>query len=296
MSFLQFLPILVLIFISVFCCAIAIILSIHHRKSALKIEDDDFIDSIIKKKKAKLENNIGGISWKTYVSLLIVCPLIVGIASAIVLQYKPLCLVFALLGLLIPELLVNVFAAKKKANFEEKYAMALKAMASSLRSGLTIEQAVESLANNPFIDEKVRSGFKQIISDIKVGIPINEAFYTFAENTGSDDAYDVAASISMQIRVGGSESTVISNIAKTINDRMMLRKEIKTLFSETTIMVYALDIIPWFVMILLLYMSPEYMSPYFENPILTIVLILILVIMTVGTFVIHKMAKTAKGG
>lgn len=296
MSFLQFLPILILIFVSVLCCAVAIVMTIHQRKSALKIEDEDFIDKAIKSKKKKIENNIGGISWKTYVSLLITCPLIFGIASSFVLQYKPLCLVFALIGLFVPELLINIFALNKKAKFEEKYAMSLKAMASSLRSGLTIEQAVESLANNPFIDDKVRSGFRQITSDIKVGISIEQAFYTFAENTKSEDAYDVAASIAMQIRVGGSESTVVSNIAKTINDRLMLRKEIKTLFSETSIMVYAMDIIPWLVMIMLFYMSPEYMSPYFENPILTVVLILILSIMTVGSFVIHKMAKSAKGG
>lgn len=296
MSFIQFLPIVILVFVAVLCSAIAVAMSIHQRKSALKIEDDDFIDKAIKNKKSKIENEIGGISWKTYLLLLITCPLIIGIASALVLQYKPLCIVFALVGLIIPELLIKLFAIKKKANFDEKYAMALKAMASSLRSGLTIEQSVESLANNPFIDDRVRSGFQQIVSDIKVGISTEKAFFTFAENSGSEDAYDVAASIAMQIRVGGSEATVISNVAKTINDRLMLRKEIKTLFSETSIMVYALDIIPWFVMILLLYMSPEYMSPYFENPVLTIVLILILVIMTVGSFVIHKMAKTAKGG
>lgn len=296
MSIIEFIPIAILIFISFVSLAIAVILKIHQEKSRLDIDDSDIIDKIISSKKKKVEASIGGMSWKMYVGLLIACPLAVGFITYLFLPYKPLCVVFAMLALFVPEFIIKYTTKKKKDKFDQKYAAALRAMASSLRSGLTIEQTIKDLGTNPFIDERIQAGFRQIEADIKVGLPLAKAFKNFADNCGSKDAADVASAIAMQAEVGGKEALVVSTIAQTINSRLMLRREIKTLFAETSVMVYCMDFIPWFVFIFMMFFAPEYISPYFESVSMTMILVLIFVILTVGSFLIHKMVNKTKDG
>lgn len=297
MELLEFIPIAILIILCAICIGIAIILKIHQSRSRLATaEDTDFIDTFISKKKRKIEANIGSMSWKTYVTLLIACPVVVGGLSFFFLPYKPLCLLFAMLGAFVPEIIIRVSVKKNKAKFDEKYASALKAMASSLRSGLSIEQTISDLGSNPFIDAKIQAGFRQVDADLKIGVSLKEAFKKFADNSGSKDAADVAATIAMQSEIGGKQDIAVSTIAQTINNRIMLRKEIKTLFAETSVMVYAMDIIPWFLMFFMLVFMPEYMAPYFESFQMTLALILIFAVFTAGSFVIHKMINNTKEG
>ena len=70
-----------------------------------------------------------------------------------------------------------------------------------------------------------------------MGISTEEAFQRFADRTGSPDAQDVAAAISMQMRVGGSEAKIMESIATNIQDRIMLRKEIQSVFAEMDVVI-----------------------------------------------------------
>lgn len=292
----DFAPIFILIFIFAFCIAAAIILSIRSKKSRLGMDEKDFIDVAIENKKRSLNAQIGGLSWRDYIIILIVSPLALGALSYIFISPKPLCIVFAAIGLFVPEFLVRIGANKQKKKFEEKYAMALRSLASSLRSGRSIEQAIDDVGSNVFVDEHIRSGFRQISADIKVGIPIEEAFRSFAKDSGSKDAQDVASALAMQVKVGGSEAKVVSAIAQNINDRIMMRKEIKALFAQTDVLVITMDFLPFVVFGLFYAMSPDFVTPYFESFGMTMVLIAILAFTVIGSFVIRKMIKSAKEG
>lgn len=295
MSILEFIPIAILIFITAISIGILIILSIHGKKSVLSEDDNDIIDHIINKKKRQLNANIGGMSWSTYITIMIIAPLLLGGISFLFLPYKPLCLIFAMIGLIVPDAIIKLSADKSKKHFDEKYAKALKALASSLRCGRSIEQAVADVSSNPFIDSHIQAGFKQIASDIQVGIPINKAFENFANDTNNNYAKDVAAAISMQAQVGGNEAKVITTVIQNINERIMVRKEVKTLFADTTMLVYAMDFLPWIIMICLFFMSPQFIEPYFSSFGMTMLLIGIMIFTFIGSIVIHKLAKSAKG-
>lgn len=295
MSILQFVPIAILIVVCVSAIAIAVILHIHNTKSIINKNDNDFIDDIIENKKRSLDSNIGGVSWKSYVACLILFPLIFTVLSFLFLPYKPLCIIFGILGLFVPDIYIKISKKQSKKAFNEKYAMALRAMAASLRSGLTIEQAVVDIANNPFIDKSIQDGFKQIASDIKVGISIDEAFKTFAEQTNSKDAADVASAISMQMQVGGGEAKVIASIAQNINDRLMNNKEIKLAFADTSILLYTMDILPWGIILLMSATSPQFVEPYFSSLPMTIIFVLILIVLAFGSVITHKLANSTKG-
>lgn len=290
------LPILVLLGIGFVAIAAAIVLKIRSKKSLLRNNDQDFIDEVVEKKKRKLNANIGGITWKTYVVLLALCPIGLAAIGWLILSNKAFCIVFAFVGLFVPECIALFKAKKQKNKFEEKYAMALRALASGLRSGLSLEQAIDNVGKNVFLEPSIQNGFKQISTDIKFGIPLDEAFYNFAKESGNKDAMDVAAVISMQSKVGGSEAAVITTIVQNISNRIMMRNEIKALFADTNMLIMIMDVLPFGLIGILYLAAPNLLNPFFESLAMTLVLIGILVFTAIGSLVIHRMAKTGKGG
>ena len=289
-------PIIIAVFSALLCFFIAFILSIRSKKTRLLGEDKDFIDIFIEAKKISLNKNIDGLTWNKYVILLIISPIVLGALSFLIISPKPLCLLFIVLGLFVPEIVIRTNKKRRKKKFEEKFAMALRTLASSLRSGRSLEQAIDDVAKNKFIDEEIRRGFIQISADIKVGVSIEKAFHRFAEDTQSVDAKDVASAISLQSKVGGNDALLISTISQNIRERIMVRKEIKTIFAETDVLIVAMDILPWLIVGILYIAAPQYISPFFESTSMMIIFVLIMLFTTVGSLVIRKMVKTAKEG
>ena len=290
------LPIIILLGIGFLAIAAAVVLKIRSKKSLLRDHDQDFIDEIIEKKKRKLNANIGGITWKTYILLLAACPIGLAAIGWFLVSNKAFCIVFAFVGLFVPDAIILIGSKKQKKQFEEKYAMALRALASGLRAGLSLEQSIENVSKNPFLEQSIQNGFKQIATDIKFGIPLDEAFYTFAKESENKDAMDVAAVISMQSKVGGSEAAVITTIVQNISNRIMMRNEIKALFADTDMLVLIMDVLPFGLIGILYLVAPNLIDPFFKDFTMTIVLIAILVFTAIGSLVIHKMAKSGKGG
>lgn len=292
----EMIPVYFLLAGTVLCVAVAVILKLRDNKSAVGVPERDFIDTFVDSKKKMLKTVGGGFPFRYYALLMALCPIIIGIAIYMLSKDYLAVLFAALASLLLPDLLVRFLAERQKSLFESRYARALRSMASALRSNMTIQQAVEDTCNNAFIHESVRIGFRQIASDLKVGIPVKDAFERFAKKSGSKDAWDVAAAISMQNEVGGNEAFVVSNISQNINDRIMMRKEIKSLFADTDVMIFVMDIIPIAIIIGLYFYAPQYITPYFEDSLMTLLFFGLLAVMLVGTFVIRRMARSAKEG
>lgn len=292
----ELIPVYFLASAVIFCIAAAVIIRLRDVRTVIGMPEQDFIDRFVAIKKEQLKNTGGGFPLHYYVALLIFCPLMGGLLAYLLCRDFLIALLIAAVCLILPDLLVKILANRQRILFEQRYARALRSLASALRSNMTIQQAVEDTCNNVFIHESVRAGFRQIASDLKVGIPVKDAFERFAKNSGSQDAWDVAAAIAMQNEVGGNEAYVVSNISQNINDRIMLRKEIKSLFADTDVMIFVMDVIPVTIIIGLYFYAPQYIVPYFENAMMTLLFFGLLAVMAVGTFVIRRMARSAKEG
>ena len=280
----------------IFCVAVVAIILIRSKKYLLAKEEPDFIETAIKKKKQSLKAVTGGFSFKTYLILMFGSPVMIGLVFWLFTQNLTLSSIIALLGLAVPETYIRITAKKQRRLFDERYARSLRAMASALRSNQTIQQAVDEVGDNVFIHESIREGFRQISSDLRVGLPIKEAFERFAEDTGSNDAKDVAAAIAMQNEVGGNEAQVISSVSQNISERIMVRKEIKSLFADTSVMILVMDLMPVIILIALYFGAPQYITPYFESSLMTMLFIGLIAVTMVGSVIIRRMARTAKEG
>ena len=281
---------------AILCVAAAVIMNIRSKKPLLIKEEPDIIETVIKKKKKSLQAVAGGFSFKNYVLLMAGAPVMICLVFWLFTANLTISVIVALFGLAVPEAWIRATSKKQKRLFDERYARALRSMASALRSNQTIQQAVDEVGRNSFIHESIREGFRQISSDLRVGLPVKEAFERFAEQTGSNDAKDVASAIAMQNEVGGNEAQIISSVSQNISDRIMVRKEIKSLFADTSVMILVMDIMPVIILIGLYFGAPQYITPYFATPLMTMLFIGMIAVTLVGSIVIRRMARSAKEG
>ena len=274
---------------------VAIITSICNKRSILS-KDMDFFTSYVTKKRNKLENSGVGLSANAYFLIMLIMPVIMGVGVFIISKKVVFALFVALASLSLPEGIVRLLQKQIDKEFEERYAKSLEQLGAALKSGMTILQAVQEVANNKFIHESIRKKYQNINLDIQMGVSIADAFRHFAENTNNQDAWDVAIAIDVQSEVGGREADVIMNISEQIRERMIFRKEIKSMFSGTSSMVTIMDFIPLGIILYLCFMDNSYLNYYFSNIKYLILFLCIIGCCLLGSFINHhKLQKIMKG-
>lgn len=276
------------------CLAILVIMKLREKRfSSGSVIDEaqnrDFLDDFADAKRNSLAQSPWNMSYETYVTIGVVSTIILAVLAYVLYANLIITIIAAVIGLFVPEAIVQMQARSRKSHFEERYARGLRQLSAGLKSGMSLHQAINDVSHSPFVHETVRREFRQLDADLKLGIPIKDAFERFADRVKCQDAYDVAIAISMQLKVGGREAEVVETVARNISDRLMLRKEVSSLFAGSNMTVWALDIIPFAIVAFLFLFSPQYVAPYFESLELQIMLVTLLIFMSIGTVFTHKL-------
>lgn len=229
--------------------------------------------------------------YETYMTIATVCTILFAVLGFVITENLAYAAAGAVIGALVPECIVKLQTSQQRSNFEERYARGLRQFAASLKSGLSIHHAIKDVCQSPFVHDDVRREFHQLNVDLQLGIPIKEGFERFAERVCCVDAKDVAIAIGMQAKVGGREAEVVETIAKNISDRLMLRKEVNSLFAGSNGTILFLDILPFGIIAFMMLFARAFMAPYFTSTSMLLILIAFLFFMGIGSIVIHKIVR-----
>ena len=276
----------------IICITTIVIIKIRDNKVMLNEQDEeidrDFIDTFVNYKKRKLSSKPWVMDYKTYKVTSTVSAIIVAVVTFITTANILYTVLFSLIGALFPELIIAFQSASQKTEFEERYATGLRQLVACLKSGLTIQQSISDVCVSPFVHDTIRSEFQRINADIQLGISIKDAFERFSNRVDSQDAKDVSIAINMQSKIGGREAETIESIAKNISSRVMLRKEVASLFAGSKMTVLVMDFMPFIIITILYFASPVFLAPYFESAAMTFVFVFILALIIAGSVITHK--------
>jgi tight adherence protein B len=291
--------ILLFLSLSILLIGVAIIIHIKDKRAVISTvlstdEDEDIIDAVINKKRNKLSAKPWGMKFNTYIGIAVLGSAVLGGGAYLFTNSILLTCVAAIIGMFVPELVSLFRDSREQAKFEERYARALRQIASSIKAGLTIQQAISDVCESPFIHDNIRDEFRQLDADIRVGMSVQKSFMRFAERVGSSDAMDVAIALSMQNEVGGSTSEVVETITRDINTRMMTRKETKSLFSGAATTITMMDVTPLAIVGFISFAAPSYLEPFFATSLMKLVFWALIVFMCAGTIVIRRMVAKMK--
>jgi tight adherence protein B len=186
-------------------------------------------------------------------------------------------------------LFVNSVAARTKKKFETQLPDTLNLLATSLRAGYSLLQAVEAVSSEA--PEPTRREFGRAMAEIRLGRPMNDALSDIAERLDSRDFEWTVMAIGIQREVGGNLAEVLQTTAETMVQRNRLRREMKALTAEGRISAIVLSALPFGLFAVIFIANPDYIAPLLENTIGLIVMGAGLVFIGIGIFWMSRIVK-----
>jgi tight adherence protein B len=186
-------------------------------------------------------------------------------------------------------LFVNNVAARQRKKFEGQLPDTLNLIATSLRAGYSLLQAIEAVGEEA--PEPTRREFGRAIAEIRLGRPIDDAMSDIAVRMDSVDFEWTVLAIEIQREVGGNLAEVLQTTAETMVQRNRLRREMKALTAEGRISAIVLSVMPVFLFIFISIANPGYMEPLKTSTVGMAVLAGGIVFIAIGIFWMQKIVK-----
>jgi tight adherence protein B len=196
-----------------------------------------------------------------FVMLQIAATLAFGIIAWLVSGVALVGSVFGVVGWFVPKIWLGRRQAARLKAFNGQLADTIGLMSNSLRSGLSLVQAMEMIsreAEPPIADE-----FQRVVREIGLGVGPQEALLHLVRRVDSDDLDLLVVAILVQFEIGGNLSRILDSIAGTIRERVKLMGEIRTMSAQGRMAGYVLSGMPVAIGGLLMLIAPGYMGKLF---------------------------------
>jgi tight adherence protein B len=158
---------------------------------------------------------------------------------------------------------LNFAGGREKRKFEKQLPDTLTLIATSLRAGYSLLQAVEAVAAeapNPTARE-----FGRAIAEARLGRPVVQALAGITNRTQSQDFEWAVMAVEIQREVGGNLAEVLQTVADTMMQRNRLRGEIRALTAEGRISAFVLGSLPFVMSLFLWTTNRSYLMTLFTE-------------------------------
>ncbi len=184
---------------------------------------------------------------------------------------------------------VNRRIGSRKKKLETQMVEMLQMVASGLRAGFGLIQALEGAADQ--LPAPLSIEIQRTLRDISIGASVEEALNALNARVGSSDFDIVITAVLIQRSVGGNLAEILENVAHTMRERERIRGEIQTLTSQQRMTGYVIGGIPVGLGLAFFVISPEFMSLLFTESLGRIMLGAALGMETMGFLVIRKIVN-----
>jgi tight adherence protein B len=178
-------------------------------------------------------------------------------------QQIGLTLLGVVLGVAIPVIVVAIMQGRYKRRIQEQLPDALYLLAGSLRSGLTMDQALEFFSqrgNKPLADE-----FKHTAGLLRLGHPVTMALRATADRIGLLDFDLLVSTVGLHAQTGGNLALLIDRLAASVRDRNQFRGQFRATTAQSRIVAVAIGAaVPLFLLTYALF-EPEHVSAFFAS-------------------------------
>ena len=126
--------------------------------------------------------------------------------------------------------------------FTEQLEVALRLIASSIRVGLGLRQALAIVIDE--LPDPCRYEFSRVIGQTNIGLSVYDAMDDLAVRMPNNETLMVARVFRVQSETGGDLSKILDQLAETIKDRRQIQRKISSLTAEGRMSAWVLLLIP----------------------------------------------------
>lgn len=160
----------------------------------------------------------------------------------------------------LPLLIVQQQAKARMAKLVEQLPDSLELMARALSAGVGLSDAFRLVQEE--MPMPIAAEFGRVQEEVRYGRDYREAFEKMlARNPGVFDLRIFVSSIMLQRDTGGNLIEILESIADTIRARFLFDAKVKAMTSEARFSAMILGGLPFGVVLILVVMNPEYLTP-----------------------------------
>jgi tight adherence protein B len=186
-----------------------------------------------------------------------------------------------------------VFVGRRAAawhkTFDAALADSLLVLASSLRAGHSLLQAVAHVAEEA--DEKSAREWNEVVRRTRLGVSVEDALDEMVVRVGNRDLQWIALVARVQHQVGGNMAEMFDIVADTVRQRQRLREALHTLTAQGRMTRWILTFAPLAIGLMLFFQSPTYIVSFLHDPIGQALLAGAIVLIVIGSLWLKRIVE-----
>ena len=175
---------------------------------------------------------------------------------------------------------------KRNELFESQILDFAMGLTNSMRSGLAIGQAIETISrrmNGPMQEELVI-----LIREYRLGVELTEAFKRMNDRMPCEDLHLLVTTITLTTKSGGSIVEVLEEIVSTIRERTEFHERLKNMTAQGRFEALAISCAPLAAFIILYVIDPVLMKPLVTTGIGWLAVGAACILISIGYYVLNK--------
>jgi tight adherence protein B len=197
--------------------------------------------------------------------------------------------VAAILVAITPLLYIQRRRRRRLWKIEQQLPDALDLMSRALRSGHAFSSSLQMLGEETM--EPIKSEFQIVHDEVNFGVSLEQALINLSERVPITDLRYFVVSVLIQRESGGNLTEVLSNLSRLIRERLKLLSKIRVLSAEGRMSAWILAVMPFALAGILNAFNPEFMNPFWTDPLGISIIKYLFILMALGIIVMIKIIK-----
>ena len=135
---------------------------------------------------------------------------------------------------------------------------ALLTISNGLRAGFSFQQAMRSIAKDMM--PPISTEFGKALNEIDYGMPQEEALKRMYVRLQNEDLKMLISALAIADKTGGNLSDVLFTISTTVQNRIKIRQEVKTLSAQGKVSSIIIGALPIAIILIMMVMNPDYIE------------------------------------
>lgn len=187
-----------------------------------------------------------------------------------------------------PEIYIILLRRKRRAAFSEQLVEGLVLMSNGLRSGFTLQQAIDMLIEE--MPVPLSQEFELVRREFRVGVDIDVCLRNCVNRTKDEDLDLVVTAIQITRQLGGNLAEVFDRIVAMVRERKILKGKADALTGEGKMQAMVVGLLPYGFMFAMTKVNPDLMRLMWTTMPGLIALALVILLDVIGYLWVRKLA------
>lgn len=172
----------------------------------------------------------------------------------------------------VPWYLLRCLAERRRRQIEDQLADAMVSLASAVRAGMALSQALEILASQ--CPRPISTEFHQMVAEYKLGKPLPQTLTEAKERLRSENFTLFAAAVLASHESGGRLNETVERIARSVREMQRLQRKVESETAQARKSAVYMALAPAIILVVYYFVDPENTTALFTQPVGQLLLVI----------------------